>query len=78
MVVVLVLKSWDWVRTSPSLGQNPNFDRKFVLEAPLGVVLEDEKAIMAENLSQLPHKIRHWHRCWCDQVLMLLLLVLTV
>ena len=36
MVVVLVWKSWDWVRPPPpSLGQNPNFDRKLVLKAPL-------------------------------------------
>ena len=36
MVVVLVLKSWDWVRPAPpSLGENPNFDRKFLLNAPL-------------------------------------------
>ena len=37
MVVVLVLNSWDWVRPPPplSLGQNPNFYRKFVLNAPL-------------------------------------------
>ena len=38
MVVVLVSKSWDWVRQPPlpSLGQNPNFDRKFVSGASLG------------------------------------------
>ena len=78
MIVVLVFKKLGLGQTPPSLGQNPNFDRKLVLEAPLGVVLEDEKAIMSENLSQLPHKIRHWHRCWCDQVLMLLVLVLIV
>ena len=35
MVVVLGLKSWDWVRPPPSLGQNPNFDRKCFLGAPL-------------------------------------------
>ena len=35
--MVVVLKNWDLVRPPPppSLGQNPNFGRKFVLQAPL-------------------------------------------
>ena len=32
----VIYKSWDWVRPlPPSLGQNPNFYRKFVLHASL-------------------------------------------
>ena len=33
----MIYKSWDWVRPPPSLGQNPNFYRKFVLEASLTI-----------------------------------------
>jgi len=32
-----------------------------------GVHLEDEEKIMSDQLSQLPHKVRSYHRCWCDQ-----------
>ena len=32
-----------------------------------GFHLEDEERIMSEQLSQLPHKVRSYHRCWCDQ-----------
>ena len=31
-IKTVLYKSWDWVRP-PSLGQNPNFYRKFVLHA---------------------------------------------
>ena len=38
--------SWDWVRPPPpSLGQNPNFCRKFVLNAPLRVSGSDQLLI---------------------------------
>ena len=35
-IKTVIYKSWDWFRPPPpSLGQNPNFYRKFVLKAPL-------------------------------------------
>ena len=34
-IKTVLYKSWDWVRPPPSLGQNPNFYRKFVLHASL-------------------------------------------
>ena len=35
-IKIVIYKSWDWFRPPPpSLGQNPNFYRKFVLKAPL-------------------------------------------
>ena len=39
-IKTVIYKSWDWVRPpSPSLGQIPNFYRKFVLGAPLRLSL---------------------------------------
>ena len=41
MVVVLVLKSWDWqTPPPPQLGQNPKFFQKIDLRAPLSYRLK--------------------------------------
>ena len=49
MVVVLVLKSWDWVRSlPPSLGQNPNFYQNFFLKAPLRAVVKNKRSFYGQ------------------------------
>ena len=51
-------KSWDWVRPPPppSLGQNPNFDRKFVSGAPLSEICKGEAVV---DLSALEYGPSH-------------------
>ena len=29
--------------------------------------METEEKIISGKFSELPHKIRSYHRCWCDQ-----------
>ena len=55
MVVVLVLKSWDWVRhpPTPPSGQNPNFGRKLVLKVPLEGE-EKDRTITQPPMSPVP------------------------
>ena len=42
----ILKKSWDWVRPPPSLGQNPNFYRKFVLHASLNQIFQIESKLI--------------------------------
>ena len=63
----ILKKSWDWVRPPPpSLGQNPNFYQKFVLEASLSILSGPRGGTicttsMGKNCSYLKYK--NWK--WC-------------